>query len=67
MGFIPSRHDKKVWIKLREDVNDDTATHEDDLIVVAKDRPFYMSKIKEKFDLRLEWEIEYFLGHNIWR
>ena len=54
IGFIPSRADPDLWMKMNEEENgyDYIATHVEDLIIMAKEPQRYMSMIEQEFAVR---------------
>ena len=70
MGFKPSRADPDLWIikSIHHDGYDYIATWVDDIICVAKEPQYYISKIEQRFKLRnVEVNPSYYLGMNLKR
>ena len=68
LGFIPSRADPDLWIKLSDDKlhYEYIATHVDDIMIASKDPMKYINILKQKYPLRnVEINPEYYLGNNI--
>ena len=66
IGFEPSRYDRDVWIRLREDKDgyDYVCTHVDDFKVVAKDPQRWVNAIAGAFQLKCAGAPDYYLGMN---
>jgi hypothetical protein len=66
MGFVATRCDRDVWIRLREsnDGYDHICTHVDDFKVVARDATRWTTKIAGSFLLKTLEEPKYYLGND---
>jgi len=64
LGFFPTRYDRDVWMRLREDNEgyDYICTHVDDFKIVARDAFRWVAKIKEVFELKTVEPPRYYLG-----
>ena len=54
LGFIPTRADPDLWIKMNHDIRkyEYIATYVDNIIIVAVDPMIYIEKIKEEYPIR---------------
>jgi hypothetical protein len=76
LGFTPSRFDRDVWMRLRDDETgyDYICTHVDDFKVVAKEPMIWIDRIASAFLIKEHGPRKYYLGndyvfheeHNIW-
>ena len=66
LGFIPSRYDRDVWMRMREpkDGYDYICTHVDDFKVVALDANRWCIEMAKKFQLKIVEKPRYYLGAN---
>ena len=66
MGFEPTRYDRDLWFRKRDDASgyDYTCTHVDDFKIVAKDPQFWMALVQERFLIKQAEEPKYYLGNN---
>ena len=66
MGFVPTRYDRDVWMRLRDDGGgyDYICTHVDDFKIVAKDPYRWLNMIKETFMIKSAGPPEYYLGND---
>jgi len=66
MGFVPTRYDRDVWMRLREsdDGYDYICTHVDDFKIVAHDPQRWVNIIKETFLLKDAGPPTYYLGND---
>ena len=64
LGFIASRYDREVWMRLREEQDgyDYLCTHVDDFKVVAKDPQRWVDAIAKSFQLKCAGAPDYYLG-----
>ena len=64
IGFEPTRYDRDVWMRLREDESgyDYLCTHVDDFKVVAKDPQRWVNAIAGAFQLKCSGAPDYYLG-----
>jgi hypothetical protein len=68
MEFTPSRADQDLWIKKSDLYNgyDYIATHDDDIIIVAKGQVKYLNHIEQHFNVRDVTDLsEYYLGNDL--
>ena len=68
MGFIPSREDPDLWLKLspEHDKYEYIATYVDDIIIVAINPTQYLDVLADKFPMRhIETNPEYYLRNNL--
>ena len=66
LGFAPTRYDRDVWMRLREEKNgyDYVCTHVDDFKIVAKDPERWKSLISAAFLLKSIGPPAYYLGND---
>ncbi len=66
MGFITTRFDLDVWIKLRPDGTgyDYICTHVDDFKIIAKEPEIYIWEIQDKYLVKHVGEPKYYLGND---
>ena len=66
MGFVPTRYDRDVWMRLREsnDGYDYICTHVDDFKIVGKDPSKWMRRIEQTFLVKESGPRDYYLGNN---
>lgn len=66
MGFIPTRHDRDCWMRLRDthDGYDYICTHVDDFKIVARNPSTWVGKIQDSFLLKHVGSPAYYLGND---
>ena len=66
MDFIPTRFDRDVWMRLRDDESgyDYICTHVDDFKVVAKDPMIWIDRIAGAFLIKEHGPRKYYLGND---
>ena len=66
LGFSPSRYDRDVWMRLRDDKDghDYICTHVDDFKIVAKDADSWLQKISHNFLVKSHGPRSYYLGND---
>ena len=66
LGFIPTRFDRDVWMRLREDESgyDYICTHVDDFKVVAKEPMIWIDRIASAFLIKEHGPRKYYLGND---
>ena len=66
LGFIPTRFDRDVWMRLRDDESgyDYICTHVDDFKVVAKQPMIWIDRIASAFLIKEHGPRKYYLGND---
>ena len=69
LGFAPSRCDRDVWLRLRDDDTgyDYICTHVDDFKILAKDPRHWMDQLKASFVIKADGPPSYYLGCDYFR
>ena len=65
-GFVPTRFDNDVWIRLNKDKKayEYVCSHVDDFCIFSRDPEFIMTEIKSVFTVKSEGPPAYYLGND---